>query len=815
MTTGCRNLTKVCLAALLAFGLAACGGGSTKKTEAELEMERVAALEMECEAAGGRFESDESCTSAAELVAEAAQMACTDAGGRYEADGSCTSADDVEMERLAGLQEGCEAADGRWNADNSCTTAAELAAEAEQMACTDADGRYESDGSCTSADELAAEQRAEGQMTLITSASEGLKTALMGLDTDDPTPAQLAAVDAAIRLLENALAGGVDLSPNQTADASSQLSAAKTTVTTARATHAAALALATRRTTQMDAITTAQTTLGTALGALMADDADSIATVNNAITTLQGAIDAAADLSEAEKMSAMSDLMDAEVSAATAELDMYTAAAAAGASDEAMLAAYEGQLKAAMRLVAALTANDGSATDIAAANRIIGSATTMAANLRAKIQMAMDAEANEARLASNAVSMKVAEAVNAHTLTGTPMVFEMGSEGHPDFTINRVAGDAEFTLGQTAEKGSKDYRDLSSTAPSAGTGWMGSSYNYSGTSGKRPFTEMASVYTDIEMAGHKAWTQEGLGAEDGLTVNDDTKVVTITSVSATRLTGALLPSAPPEDDDVSTNRKLSENEETRGTLYGVSGTFSCSSDDCTVSRNQAGRLSVDTGALSFTPTGSLTNLMAKYADPDMDYTYFGYWMESTTLRDETKEHEISTFHGGGNSATLTLGEPSNQVVVGTAKYYGAAAGVYVKKDGAGDSLVVTDGTFTADAMLTARFGGSSIAQNDKYEVQGTISDFMDGGTDLGFADLALRGPAPDPSGASFNDAGAIEVGETDGGGTSGNWSGQFYGNVGATTAVTSDDFPSDVSGEFNGHFTNGHVVGAFGAEYDK
>ena len=43
----------------------------------------------------------------------------------------------------------------------------------------------------------------------------------------------------------------------------------------------------------------------------------------------------------------------------------------------------------------------------------------------------------------------------------------------------------------------------------------------------------------------------------------------------------------------------------------------------------------------------------------------------------------------------------------------------------------------------------------------------------------------------------------------------FFGNVGGSTTVTTDDFPADVSGEFNGHFTNGHVAGAFGAEYDQ
>ena len=30
-----------------------------------------------------------------------------------------------------------------------------------------------------------------------------------------------------------------------------------------------------------------------------------------------------------------------------------------------------------------------------------------------------------------------------------------------------------------------------------------------------------------------------------------------------------------------------------------------------------------------------------------------------------------------------------------------------------------------------------------------------------------------------------------------------------------NNYPTNVSVEFNGHFVNGHVVGAFGAEYDQ
>ena len=247
-------------------------------------------------------------------------------------------------------------------------------------------------------------------------------------------------------------------------------------------------------------------------------------------------------------------------------------------------------------------------------------------------------------------------------------------------------------------------------------------------------------------------------------------------IAATHLGGAVLPSTPTDPDDA-TERNIAANNRLGGTFFGVSGNFSCGTNDCIVTRTSTG---VSANALlTFTPTGTTATLKAKYADPDTEYTYFGYWMKSTTQRDETMVHDIETFSGGGNNTELVLTE-----VVGTAKYYGAAAGVYVKTDGAGDSLVVTDGKFTADAMLTAKFGGGAIPADDHNTVSGTISDFMDGDTDLGFADLTLGGDDAE-GGASFlaagNGAGAF-TGETDGGGTSGYWSGQFYGNVGLTAA---------------------------------
>ena len=117
----------------------------------------------------------------------------------------------------------------------------------------------------------------------------------------------------------------------------------------------------------------------------------------------------------------------------------------------------------------------------------------------------------------------------------------------------------------------------------------------------------------------------------------------------------------------------------------------------------------------------------------------------------------------------------------------------------------TGGQFTADAMLTAYFGGDDVAVNRHYSIVGTITDFVD-----------QRGSAIDSSwsveleAAQFgSQQGAMFGGDTvgDAGEDKGSWSGRFFGPV----AVPST-FPSAVAGTFDAEFTNGAVLGSFGAE---
>ena len=641
------------------------------------------------------------------------------------------------------------------------------------------------------------ESNADKQMRLIADASAGLTEALAALDEDAPTETQIADVQRAINLLANALGGAHDLTPTQTASARSALAAARTTVSGARTTLGSQMTLAERRTMQSGAIRTAQTELSEAIEALDDTDAGTIAAVNTAITALKAAVDAGADLTDAEKMMAMANLRDAEVDIAEAELATATRATqATGAADAAMLEAYQAQEAAAARLLAALKANNGSAADIEAATRTHQTAQNMVASLTKKVDAA-------GRLATNAMSMKVAEAINKHSAAtdDTPSEFGVGTAGS-EMEITRISDAATITPFQSsADKKTKPF--ALGSAQSAGTGWSGSTFTRSGIQAKKAFTETAVVYTDIGMAADALWASADF--ENGGSAVAVTGAVELDAVAVNVSRISISPNAPTGTDSASDSLPITAGTSRAGAYYGVQGNFNCAAGtNCVLTRDTKNMVSVSAGTITFVPsTYDAETTMAKYADSDENYTHFGYWMTKTKERDGSYSYDIKTFFGGEAENELAIGG-----LQGTAKYYGAAAGLYVKKDGAGDALIVTDGAFTADAMLTASFG-SDVDVSVRNKVSGAISDFKNNGVDLGFADLVLK-----TTGTIDATDGSV-TGTTDGGGMTGAWNGEFFGASDGPTTGTDDNYPTDVSGEFNGHFVNGHVAGAFGAELDQ
>jgi len=461
-----------------------------------------------------------------------------------------------------------------------------------------------------------------------------------------------------------------------------------------------------------------------------------------------------------------------------------------------------------------------------------GTSMQAAEDARERISEAAEEEEDETRMADNAASMQVAMAILDHS-TGagdTPTEFMTTSDASTGLRITRGSGDAMIKLNQN-EVVAKDKKFEMGTAPDAGTGWMGKTFTYTDSEGKKPM-ESAAVYTNIEMAKDADWTTTGLGSPTGITITNS-GVVTITSLASVdvmQFAGNILPSVPASGESNIKTHKADTPQ--TGMFYGVSGKFSCGAE-CKVTRDSEGKITVDMN-LIFTPDipsgKTVSDLKAKYAMADGDYLHFGYWMKSTKQEDDTYKHVIQTFSGGVTGGTANgVGSDAFDAsggVEGTATYSGAAAGHYVKKsdfDADGDAGVVEDGTFVADANLTAQFGekeAGTVADADQWSIKGKIFNFMDGDEDLGWtlmlnkADLGERADdtniVGDPA-ETLHD-GATTTGSA--GARAGSWSGTMYGNAGSGTGEATDDHPTGIAGEFNGHFANGHVAGAFGATKD-
>ena len=271
-----------------------------------------------------------------------------------------------------------------------------------------------------------------------------------------------------------------------------------------------------------------------------------------------------------------------------------------------------------------------------------------------------------------------------------------------------------------------------------------------------------------------------------------------------------------------------------GMFHGIPGTYSCpATGDCMATTNNRGQLITLTAGWTFRPNNlaeGVTGHMVQSVVNDTDYLTFGYWVQKDVDEDETTIG-VSTFASGtpliGDEYTLA----AMALLEGTADYEGKAVGKFVLKTltPQGVGTVTDGGTFTADANLKAYFGGNAISFNDRFSISGTIDGFRNDDGDMIDSNwsVTLRkanfATDYDPDAASPTKAtpGVAFTGATSAGGPAGDWGGSFYGapttSTGAVdvpTATNTDAYPTSVAGEFDAHFTNGHALGAFGAELD-
>jgi hypothetical protein len=258
---------------------------------------------------------------------------------------------------------------------------------------------------------------------------------------------------------------------------------------------------------------------------------------------------------------------------------------------------------------------------------------------------------------------------------------------------------------------------------------------------------------------------------------------------------------------------VDEDDTLPGMFDGAAGEYKCKSNGCSVSVDKDGKIGMiaDVNEFNFVPA---MGAMVPVADDD--YLSFGYWVQATTDDEGETSYQVATFATGKMPYNY-----NNAIPDGQATYNGSATGVFVHKtdvDSDGMGVVPTSsGQFAANVKLTATFGTPGTVGADFHDsISGKVTNFVDSNTGdmLAGWELTLQKAALDGLGNGRPQF----TGMTSGGEDMpiGGWRGAFYGPAtgpdGADTGEEPDAImPGSVAGEFNGHFSDGHALGAFGA----
>ncbi len=229
-----------------------------------------------------------------------------------------------------------------------------------------------------------------------------------------------------------------------------------------------------------------------------------------------------------------------------------------------------------------------------------------------------------------------------------------------------------------------------------------------------------------------------------------------------------------------------------GSLNGVSGTFSCPAS-CNwdidgmfdPQSNVSSGTFTSVSGVTFTPDQGDTQTVN-----DDDYLAGGVWLFVPDDATSADDVVIGAF-GDGNDP---FDQNNLMAVQGSADYVGLATGVYADKS---ENEV---GYWGGNVTLTADFGGRS----DLGSISGTITGIeADGESQSGSVSL-------DRADIGFSNSGFFEgqlSGAVNGGGLTGRWGGQFFGNS------ETDGKPGSIGGTLGGRSQDRSLsfVGVFGA----
>ena len=658
------------------------------------------------------------------------------------------------------------------------------------------------------------------------------------------TAEDIRAAEEAIIALDLALEAATDLTDAEKLDATVDVTLAKRRVMTAKE------ALTTNIKGQTDALTRA----GTTLGEINLDDLDTsekITAANEAVEALKMALEGATHVSDSDKAMYQTQLEMATETVKTAQTGMDLTgrmAAQRTALTNAMMTA---------RTAVAGVDNDSTDSEVAAADTAI-------TNLQAAIDGAEDLSEGDADVATAEGTLDTLTGLL--TVAKTARTDYLAEKGDEDMKAATATGKALHAAlaGPSAAATALDNIDSATTPvtlsatglvidaaagagalPATGDGsnppavtleagdsagmlgsWDGMNYSHTNT-GTKVMNE-AVVYTNQGAPRSVSF------ADAGYTVAPETISDAIKDYVFV-IDGGIVQSGFDVADVMAdafahSGRQSHQIPENRvaliipGTYDGAPGQYRCTGT-CTSTNDGKGSPSELGGDWYFKP-----NAGAMVSQPDANYLFYGWWVSKDK---DGMPTAASAFTGvvGTIGALDSAATPPTLATSGSAIYTGAAAGKFAISnplDGTGDG-----GHFTADATLTAKFGGEGAG------ISGMIDTFMANGKSVPWSvalnNTGTTGTEGTPA-SNISTVGAItaiadntdtdDVNEAmstvwsiDGNSAaaSGTWSGQMYdempGGPGDDPAGDGSNIPTTVTGTFYSEFsTIGRIVGAFGAD---
>jgi hypothetical protein len=470
-----------------------------------------------------------------------------------------------------------------------------------------------------------------------------------------------------------------------------------------------------------------------------------------------------------------------------------------------------------------MLADDASNEDrLAAQQKVLGAATALnelTSTDEMKVTDAQSAVENTKEVIATAAKDMALGVATALMTTAT----DTDNDNIPDAaTITRgTTGDPEITLANanTNALGPTDAEfAVSDDAPAAIMGWSGqmqtrmTEADSTASPAVVDATETVVIYSNKANAKPEKLMYGGTGTA----IPTPTALTTVITVAGTETEW----SNNFDDEDEMPDTVM-------GTINGVAGTFTCdaagtSASTCGVTRIDDSQVENAVSALTGAWAFESTDYHEDSATQDPEHLYFGFWLQDQG--DDT--FGFLPFSGAGGTE---LEFDASAAIVGRATYAGAAAGKYVEKtlgivNGEAEPVSASGGKFTADANLTATFGGAGIPSEQHNKITGSISNFQDeDGNSLSF-NVNLKAELATGQTTLGNKFGVIAPENTsltaahgNVPSSSGGWSGTFVGaTVDDTTTTTVDEStistPTGIHGIFNAHFNDGDVVGAFAAE---